>query len=1381
MAESTNTPRYQTNTFIGGMNTDTDDSLLASNQYRLAKNLRLTTTTHNSTGSLHNIDGCFKSVNWSNYSISGNILKIDSIRDTGIVITSDSTKWYVYTFDYGKGQSDPVYVNSVKKILEITGTISESISTVTRYEDSNDIKIYIADGVSPIRVLNLYKAMDYYTTYHKPYYTTELSVSIYKSVLMKAPIVSNYGSGMLKAGIIQFGYQLFDRNGIETEISSLSDAISLYNYTPGTTDNISGTSKDYSSGVSVSISISDIPTQFEYIKIIAVYYDENGQLPKIYVLNNDTVNKSSYQYIVSTLDNNISTYTVEEFNSITGTHFVPSILESKNNYLFASNVKYIDTTFDIGDTYDARSFAYDVSGNCTFKDGTSLTSWATPSSYDSTKDCENISNDLSLYKTADITQKFGKDSDGKIYYGGNGKNIDYRLVVGDLLEDWYNTDHWSRQYTHTAVSDTISSIYCHTVKSDGTSGTAYPVNLDTSKVGTTNYSNPFISSKFKSLQRDELYRFGIVFFDKNGNKSVVRWIADIRIPNQYETGFNTFNVDTTTGVKFSETGTQYKGLIVHPIGIQFNIKTLPVGAVGYQIVRCKRTNNDRATITQCVISTAMTRPNNSYCGNTANYLSPSSILMYSALYENPILEGGTNGYVENNIEDLADYFVYTQVNGKGRTCYSAFNYYNIYSPEYSYLPDTYKQYLSHSRLSILPINYIDTLNNAVQASVDDKGNTFTSAFDYYSTTAHVDSRTDTSDGTSKSSNTVRLSTTEEAGPHGYYIYSNTLRFGYNYSKLYNQATSLYKLRGDSTTLAPVTIGSTDLNPTIISLGYALEPEWNNYETRNDFISSVNGYGFNNWVRCGYGTGDNLYNDYDEYTFQGPGGRSVIAYIPFDIRNIYSDNTLTTTAGKFGTFICNIRRSIVPYGGCNAIQRSLSVYYPVSDIKTDLNCTVFNGDVFICNYDFVKVHRWHSKSTSKSLYGGCVAYSVPVETFINLTLNQGPKFAGEATKDIQIKPTNFNNEYTQEYPLYTYNTAYSQESNVNINSSENPFDEYNKVVDTRTYFSNTKSNDELIDSWSKFQPLNYLDVDTRYGQITQLRTFNNDLLYWQETAVGKFSVNERSIITDNSNNGLILGTGGVLSRYDYLATVNGMRKNDTNDCQSDNVLYWFDYDKNELCAYSGNDIICISKKFNVQNYLNDLKHNSLYKDKTSLVYDKTYNETMFSLATNGESLVFSENINAFIGIYTNSFRDATNFTSGTVLVNSNNLYNLNVSKCITGSSDKVLLPYLKYIVNSAYNYVKVFDNQEIANSLELSKLLLTFNTDKIQIKRQLSNFETDNSISFREFSYRLSVPRYSTSQIGDRYRGRVLNVTLQYTLAGCVELSYITTTFRPSLS
>ena len=38
------------------------------------------------------------------------------------------------------------------------------------------------------------------------------------------------------------------------------------------------------------------------------------------------------------------------------------------------------------------------------------------------------------------------------------------------------------------------------------------------------------------------------------------------------------------------------------------------------------------------------------------------------------------------------------------------------------------------------------------------------------------------------------------------------------------------------------------------------------------------------------------------------------------------------------------------------------------------------------------------------------------------------------------------------------------------------EDYNKTVDTRVYYSDLKSNDEIIDSWCKFRSSNFIDVD-----------------------------------------------------------------------------------------------------------------------------------------------------------------------------------------------------------------------------------------------------------------------------------------------------------------
>lgn len=45
-----------------------------------------------------------------------------------------------------------------------------------------------------------------------------------------------------------------------------------------------------------------------------------------------------------------------------------------------------------------------------------------------------------------------------------------------------------------------------------------------------NYKNPIFASKFVGYMRDEIYRFGIQFYDKSGNQSFTYPIGDIRFP-----------------------------------------------------------------------------------------------------------------------------------------------------------------------------------------------------------------------------------------------------------------------------------------------------------------------------------------------------------------------------------------------------------------------------------------------------------------------------------------------------------------------------------------------------------------------------------------------------------------------------------------------------------------------------------------------------------------------------------------------------------------------------------------------------------------------------------------------------------------------------------
>jgi hypothetical protein len=139
---------------------------------------------------------------------------------------------------------------------------------------------------------------------------------------------------------------------------------------------------------------------------------------------------------------------------------------------------------------------------------------------------------------------------------------------------------------------------------------------------------------------------------------------------------------------------------------------------------------------------------------------------------------------------------------------------------------------------------------------------------------------------------------------------------------------------------------------------------------------------------------------------------------------------------------------------------------------------------------------------------------------------------------------------------------------------------------RTYYSEPKTNGEVIDNFLIFKPAAFIDVDSKYGQITNLFTDKNALLYWQDQAFGKFSVNERSLINDQNGNTIMLGQAGILSRYDYISTKFGMRLNDFCARSTEQGLYWVDINNKAVVAANTNQAINFGEQVNVQNIIND---------------------------------------------------------------------------------------------------------------------------------------------------------------------------------------------------
>lgn len=1427
----------QINSFTGGMDLDTADQYLDTNKYREAFNLRVTTDMDGTHGSLTNIEGVrfFQHITTqlpSGYD-SPRIIHVDSVRKYGLVlvkaINTSEDKEYYFIFRFINKDDLAENEDGTPKLIfgPCPTSLGENPSTVTRWEDEDNIKMYYADGEQPLRVINIAPALDG----SRPM-TDDGSMSIYPTATLSQPEFLRFGSGNLKTGTYQYGYQLFTRNGSETEVSPLTGLIQVTPTANSTGDSSSiqgGESGDVTSlSIQLRIPINDL--SYNMIRIISVYYTNITDAPRIQVLREQPLNQVDGEIIFQDTSNQgLTDITAEEFNMITSVHFAPKLLETKNNYLFASDIKYRDSVFDVD--YDARAYSGVLLSSNVNKIYTILMSESGDSTYvtdideilngnvriPANHDAINPFTDLSRnytsftkYYTAgmDLTNakcayaKFDSIPGTDAIWGGKGLNISWRFILTELEEisgDIKNTGSFSLQTlwmnvrystqpqsvtdlgrTPNATPRPFQGVWQSYVNSIGGISDQYQKFRQLSNEQITipcNYSSQIIRSNCMSLQRDEVYRYGIVMYDKYGNSTPVKWIADIRTPSAYEDGFAPFATNTRTSFLPDGVGVDTP-LASRPLGIEFDVNNLPEEVVAYEIVRVRRTDSDRATVTQGFVSKTYA-PRSSKVEDvgpiTTTHRFPTT-LMYN---------GGTFFATSDN-SDWSNYYVHYS-NNPGVQLTDA--PYTMFSPEICYRRSVFQDFTNQTNLRV---EYLYNLFSARGTSVptDEPTDIYSSIYNGMS----IDGR-------------IKEITNHPAG--NYHSVHWLQPFGFSSSDG-EPPTIVFNMYHRSGVLGQVQMLGNSSEPSHkIESGYISqikritlpnETDHTNFLNHLDFVTSVTMADGSTRSYVDWSASDlTVENGVSKlWASQGSHGRSIVFdaenllrtsdgyfYLAMDryiSNDVYGFNKLSSFTkvthrfnidgteryyypreSMFGGLMCNLRRSIIPYGGRDYQSRQFSTYISQSAfaIKGTVTQSIFSGDTFINVLRYIKTHYYLNQNADGSVptrqYPIVTIYNVPFESSINIALQNGQPFS----PFMQKEPANVGNNLIQTIPMYRYNSVFSVESTVRPHTAEWYLDELNKHIDVRTHYSLKKSNDENVDSWTKFRPLNYLDVDSQYGSINNLRTFHTQLVFFQDNAIGVFQVEDRSLIQDNNNSALLLGTSGVMERYDYIHTKNGMKQgHHGTDCQSDTTLYFFDYDKNELCAYAQNSVISLGKQFNVQSYIERVgADTTLQSPKPILTYDKKYNEVFATLSAS-ESLIYNERINAFSGFYTLTPTFRLYFDGDVYFVKDTKLYKYNDNMINNGFDDEALPIRLNYLVNAGFQQTKVFDNIEFTGELDKDEITFDFISSYIK-----SNTLSGDNLSMREYNYRGAIPRAETDEkFANRMRGRVLYCTMRYNQA-----------------
>lgn len=1373
---------FQTNTFIEGMDCDTDITMLSNKRYRSAENVRILTDQDGNSGVLRNVDQPLHILD--NTSANETIIGVTTVDKYGVIATVDNTGRNIfYRYELDKLPDDSlnskfVVLKGYFNLCQDLGT-TPLLSIVGNYESEEVIKVYFTDGNSPIKVFNImdtrYISPDSNLVDSNGDVINPEALDITPGAILPPFKLKGLGAGTLPAGVVQYCYQLFNLHNAETTISVTSIPIHL------TDSDTSQDSMDYkgadpgsSSFKSVAMEVDLKTHDFEKCRIIRILYQKNNQPPQIAIVNELSIDNSvdTISYI-DTGNSILSELTVDEFNALTGYQFTAKTLAKMYNRLFAGNVQ--DYTWDPGE-YDARAYRANEDGQVVLSSSdSSKTLTFDLDTYDLSTipkdhDCINPSN--YEQSSSATTYEYGIETtdSGSRMRGGHGLNIDYHFVtagitVVDTMESYYDTSDYplitNRCSINSASRLGINAMLYYPVGREDPEGSfMLGDQLLTTRI--YNYADPDIAANFKSYYRDEVYRFGIVFYNSKSIPSPVYWIGDIKMPH------------ANVSAPFTYDGMYLWG---HPLGIKFTVKNFPEGAVAYDIVRCDRTENDRSIIMQAVgqyLYEYKIQENSNYIGNGT--ILPNSV----EIRPTPLL-------INNQVDS---YFVNPrrQPLSPNPTWYTAAyassinkNCYRLVSPEISLQGEDVEQYFNSSC-------YLDKIGCAISPTNSNRPGDEDQETNYIRITA-TPYKVLQPDGS-------------EPVLENNYSKAYVDRYPNDNSKYmwvsYTETPNKYHYKGEIARYFVTEYFKRveDDMPFISDAIYPPNVPYNNVQNLDAYRVNIGENTYSNYAMTEFGVSE-------RQAIMGPAGPCIIIrsdnitdYIgSANIYHIHYNDLYRFNA----TFIFNVKRVVQnAYGGDTYIARQNSVYISTNSYKeisksaSTTDSYVFGGDTYLGVLDYPNCMFFQraevSDGAEKKQYIGSY---IPFETSINLNLMNGDMphrtwddYDGYLDTHLQLDPQQTQSFHVQSRPFFAYNAVYSSQPGARIFVSDSVYDEDNQKTGNRIMVSQAKTNNEILDNWTQFRVADYLDVDNQYGGINKLYTFKDRLFYFQDYAVGIASVNERSLITDDNNNQIALGTGGILSRYDYITTSNGVSTvNDKTVCNSENVLYWYDQKRNEICAYDGS-VHSLGKEKDVQSYIKTRFLSVLKDEPQHAFFDKRYNEVWFNFQN--KALIFNEQIGRFTSLYTLSPQWSNPYPTGVLCIKDNHYYVINPDNHYEQLEDD---SKLQIVINKDVAFTKTFDNIRIDGNLRDRA-----NNDVTQGVISNIDFNTKNQTAtsnspvfdYREDTYRLPIPRQHITQdplsFPARLRGKYLicDYTFNNTDGKSFYIPYIATTYRYSL-
>lgn len=749
----------------------------------------------------------------------------------------------------------------------------------------------------------------------------------------------------------------------------------------------------------------------------------------------------------------------------------------------------------------------------------------------------------------------------------------------------------------------------------------------------------------KYFKDEEIYRWGLIFYNKYGQKSLPKWVADFKSNSgNLQNLYNTLKVD-------------FKNEFLVWLNTSSNFETEYDIPVGYKVLIAERTINDKTIVANGFL-TPMMIDYKTTNGNADSILSGNKSITDTLPKLPNILARNTNSTsIYGNTQPLKralhlDPMQYTF--GSGRSQPNTEIQRSRLSGDVS---GRFYQYNSMMQLYSPEILFNETIPLSQNLKFKVKG--IITNNDNYSWGRNIEPATNTILDEGKAINGISsfYSTTKESIVNNVdIVYDKGLISHPNGSDANRVINTLFYRKYAQDDMSD---NSLIFSNPISKVSYDVYGIPEVTEKGQDFTTYNNDpkYRYSNSLQSFYSDGDSDWDDKGLYnrkivsvnsygnkciTFVLGSSGTTNSWDRAKLETLYS-NTANTGDNKsmIGEFVKSDIEIYLGniYGGNTYEDKKRTNYLEVGNLikmsttstLPELSNTINSpGDTFVRNFKFLRITNTDVDILSQGTYKYEEIIEVLCETTVDL----------KNRNDLSINEWDSKFQY-QDEEYHKYNRVYSQMSNLVQNKDINYNIKKLNSFDTNIIASKLKSSGELIDSWTDILQNEVITLDGKHGAINSLTNFNDNLYGIQDKAFAFISINPRVQIQGDDGISVELGSGSVLQEYKYISTESGTI-NKWSVIPTSKGIYYYDLLNKSFMVFSGqigsiSDTKMMHSYFISNTELEGLKiDNPLIKQGISSGYDLINNDVFMTFHRTGGRIPFTisynESRNQFISFY-----------------------------------------------------------------------------------------------------------------------------------------------------